>query len=79
MKYLVLLAVLVVAYLLWRNARLAERDARDDPAARRPGPPLPQEMVRCAACGLHLPRADAVAGANGLHYCSPEHLPHTGR
>lgn len=71
MKYLVLLAVIVVAYLLWRNARL-ERKSQDD---RRPArrPPGPQEMVSCPVCGLHLPRAEAVAGANGLLYCSQDH------
>ena len=73
MKYLLLLAVLVVAYLLWRNARVAARDA-SKPAP----PPLPQEMVRCAECGVHLPRADAVAGTNGLPYCSAEHRLRSG-
>lgn len=70
MKYLLLLAVLVVAYLLWRNARIA-RDARPPP--ERGQAALPQEMVRCAHCGLHLPREDSVTGGNGLPYCSQEH------
>lgn len=69
MKYLVLFAVLAVAYLLWRNARLARRDAAD----RRQAPAIPQEMVSCPVCGLHLPKNDAVAGSNGLLYCSQEH------
>lgn len=71
MKYLVLLAVLVIAYLVWRNGRL-----RDDSggAARRPAPPAqPQEMVSCPVCGLHLPRPDAVAGDDGRFYCTHEH------
>jgi uncharacterized protein len=29
-------------------------------------------MVRCAACGLHLPLADAERGPRGV-YCSKEH------
>ena len=36
MKYLVLLAVLVVAYLLWRNARLAERRDAAPPRSASP-------------------------------------------
>jgi uncharacterized protein len=71
MKYLVLLAVIFVAYLFWRNARLERRSE-----AQRPPPGTvgkPQEMVSCPVCGLHLPRADAVAGGNGLLYCSQEH------
>lgn len=70
MKYLLLIAFLVVAYLLWRNARL--RDAAAAPRASAPPPPA-LEMVSCPVCGLHLPRPDAIAGSNGRFYCSPEH------
>ena len=41
MKYLLLAAVLVVAYLLWRNARL--RDARPPRNAAKQA--QPQDMV----------------------------------
>ena len=77
MKYLLLLAVLVIAYMVWRNARL-ERGA--PPAGSRPGPAAgPQEMVSCPVCGLHLPKADAVAAGDGLLYCSQEHRLKAGR
>jgi len=69
MKYLLLFAVLAVAYLLWRNARI-ERGT--PPAGRRPVAG-PQPMVSCQVCGLHLPQADAIAGADGRFYCSQEH------
>ncbi|MCG2595577.1 hypothetical protein LZ009_22595 [Ramlibacter sp. XY19] len=74
MKYLLLAAVLLVAYLLWRNGRLADRNARARPPAP-PAPPAagPQDMVRCPVCGVHLPRPDAVPGTNGVLYCSQEH------
>ena len=71
MKYLVLIAVIVVAYLLWRNARLQRRSDAPRPPPGTVG--KPQEMVSCAVCGLHLPRSDAVTGGNGLPYCSQEH------
>jgi len=70
MKYLLLFAVLYVAYLLWRNARI--RDAGE----ARPGRGQaagPQEMVSCPVCGVHLPRSEAVPGQGGLLYCSNEH------
>jgi uncharacterized protein len=71
MKYLVLLAVLAVAYLLWRNARLARsQDPKRKPAAKAPAP---QDMVSCPVCSVHLPRGDAVAGGDGRLYCSQEH------
>lgn len=70
MKYVVLLAVLVIAYMVWRNARLErKRDAKPPEAPAI----APQEMVSCPVCGLHLPKADAVAGSNGLLYCGKEH------
>jgi uncharacterized protein len=61
--------------MMWRNARLAERAGRDAAAApaARPAAGGPQEMVRCAVCGLHLPQAEAVTDARGVTYCSPEH------
>lgn len=70
MKFLVLLAVLAVAYLLWRQARLKGPD-RD--TARPPAVAPPQDMVSCALCGVHLPRPEAVSGHDGTLYCSHDH------
>jgi uncharacterized protein len=73
-KYLLVLLVVVVAYMIWRGNRVrgGEGEARPrTPAAPSSG--KPQEMVRCPVCAVHLPRADAVAGADGLLYCSQEH------
>jgi uncharacterized protein len=74
MKYLVLLAVLVIAYLVWRNGRIERRQSQ----RRGPGAP-PQEMVGCSACGLHLPQGDALRGADGRYYCCNEHRQRAGR
>jgi uncharacterized protein len=57
--------------MVWRNNRIEDRSSS---SARRPqAPAAPQEMVRCAVCGLHLPQPDAVRGAGGVYYCSQEH------
>ena len=72
MKYLVLIAILVLAYVAWRNARLHEASHRPPPPRRGP-PALPQDMVRCPVCSVHLPKAEAVAGASGRLYCTHEH------
>jgi uncharacterized protein len=73
MKYLLLIALVVVAWLIWRNGRL--RDERETRASAKPPPPAgdPQEMVSCPVCGIHLPRSEAVPGQSGLLYCSNEH------
>lgn len=74
MKYLVLFAVLVVIYLLWRAQQRRQRTpgARADTAPRA-DPALPQDMVQCPVCALHLPRNEAVADPQGRLFCSPEH------
>jgi uncharacterized protein len=71
MKYLVLVAVLLVVYAVWRSQRSAGR--KDPPAPPPEAAGLPQDMVRCPVCALHLPRAEALIGREGRLYCSQEH------
>jgi len=66
MKYLVVLAVLAVAYTLWRSQRAAARPPQ------RPGAGAPQDMVACAHCGVHLPRGEALM-QRGRSYCCQAH------
>ena len=72
MKYLIVLAVVLVGIWFWRNNRRAE--LRDKPAARprAPGLPEPTEIVACSVCEVHLPRTDALIGGQGV-YCSDAH------
>jgi uncharacterized protein len=70
MKWLLLAAVLLVAYMMWRGGRITDKTARGKSAAAGG---RPQEMIECAACGLHLPRSEAVFGSNGRPYCSQDH------
>lgn len=59
------LAVLAVVWLVRRALR--ERQGGAPPAAGAPG-----ELVACAHCGVHLPRAEARSAPGGA-YCSEEH------
>ncbi len=72
MKYLVLIAILAVVYLLWR-ARQRPPASSSRPAAPPKSPELAQDMVRCPVCSVHLPRDEAVADPQGRLFCSPEH------
>ena len=84
MKLLVLLLVALFAAWLWRS-RLARADSdavrsaqrKRRAASRKIG--APQPIVACAACGLHLPASEALAGSQGRHYCSKSHLEQTER
>ena len=69
MKYLVLLIVLAVVVGVWRSRR-PPPPAPEKPPPR--APVLPQDMVACSHCGVHVPRAEALM--LGQHaYCCAEH------
>ena len=73
MKYLVLLIVVVVAVGLWRSRRAADTRAQQagSTAPARPVP-LPQAVLACAQCGVHVPHAEAVMAGSDA-YCCAEH------
>lgn len=78
MKYLLVLIVVVVAINIWRHQRRAQMgsDAQDSANAKpsRHSIAPPQDMVACATCGLHLPRADALTSSTaGQYFCCAEH------
>lgn len=63
-RLLLLAAIIVVVYLLIRAFRGKAPSARDNPVA--------EDMVRCARCGLHLPRSESIE-SGGRFYCGIEH------
>ena len=66
-RLLVLVILIVVAVWLVRRAlrRMADKD-------RSSAAQVPDELVRCAHCGVLLPRAEARQAAGAL-YCGEEH------
>jgi len=64
-----LISILVVVFaVVWLLRRaLASPGPESAPAAAPEG-----ELVRCAHCGVNLPRSEA-RSAGGRHYCSEEH------
>jgi uncharacterized protein len=79
MKYLLVAALVLVVFWLWRNNRETERN--DAAATRAPAPPKPgtavAEMVACEVCGLHLPKSEALIAGKGI-YCSDAHRRQAG-
>ncbi|WP_300709355.1 PP0621 family protein [Limnohabitans sp.] len=67
MKFLFLLLVALV--VIWAVKRSRVKPPAGSAQAQSSSP---TEMVACAHCGIHLPRAEAVSGQKGL-YCSTEH------
>jgi uncharacterized protein len=71
-KILLVLALVIVAYLLFRGFR---RDAGMQDSAKTSNPraaPAPEDMVRCSVCGVHLPRSESFA-SRGRFFCTDEH------
>ena len=68
MGKLLILVVLVVA-AAWQVKR-AQAGGKPPGVAQQP--PVEGELVSCARCGVHLPRAEARRVAERL-YCSEEH------
>ncbi len=66
MKYLLLLAGAVLVYFLVRKALRRRHIAQRKEGAG------PEDMVRCEACGVHLPRGESLA-VRGQFYCCVEH------
>ena len=67
LKFLLLLIVIGVVYWLFTSyKRKARREAQPQ------APAGPEDMVRCAQCGVHLPRSESLP-AGTQFYCSAEH------
>lgn len=70
MKLLLLLIAVLVLFLLLRGSW---RRARSRPPASKPADgEAPQTMLRCAQCGIHLPRDEALSGRGGV-FCGDVH------
>jgi uncharacterized protein len=67
-KYLLLIALAVLVYWIVRSAwRRRAKGGHPNKAAA-------ETMVRCAQCGIHLPRAESLI-VRGQYYCCTEHQP----
>lgn len=64
-----ILIIAGVLFALWLLRRIQTSHKRG-PA---PPPAVPEDMVRCAQCGVHLPRSESHE-ASGQYFCSEEHL-----
>ncbi len=73
-----LLVDLLVIWAVWWFVRRARHPYHRYPPHDLHGAPQRRvraagDMVACIHCGLYIPRAEALSGARGTHYCCPEH------
>jgi uncharacterized protein len=76
MKYLIVVAVVLLVLWFVRGNRRGQHPPAG--AARTGGAALPQDMVQCPVCSVHLPRSDALPGPRGQLYCCAEHRQRAG-
>jgi len=68
----VVLLLLGVVALVWLLRRAFDPKAERSDAVRAEAKPEVDDLVRCAHCGVHVPRIEAQA-REGRHFCSREH------
>jgi uncharacterized protein len=68
LKFLLLLAILFAVYWFFKSYKRKRSRGPRPPHAHRGA----EDMVRCAQCGVHLPRSEA-RQAEGQLYCGEEH------
>lgn len=73
LKFLLTLAVVVVALMLWFGKGRGGGSVRRPRAQAQPPAAPPQPMLSCVRCGLHLPRGEAFLDDSGRPYCGAEH------
>ena len=67
MKYLLLV---VVGFVVWAVIRAYKRSLDKPQAPTRSQ--AAEDMVKCAHCGVNLPRSEAIY-SGGDFFCTPEH------
>jgi uncharacterized protein len=67
-----LVLILLVVFGVWLVKRALRNAGKDEGAPAPVAPKASEELVRCAHCGLLLPRGEA-RQADGSIYCSEQH------
>lgn len=69
-----MIKLLLLAVGVWLIINILKNYARsvDRDEGSVPPPPVHEDMVRCAQCGVHLPKSESIL-SRGSFYCSDEH------
>ena len=71
-KFLLLIALAIVVYALVRGFRRHAGMQGSAPPAPPRDKAVPEDMVRCTVCGVHLPRSESFT-SRGKFFCTDEH------
>ena len=65
-----ILLLIAIGFVVWSLFRTYLRSLNTPPASTRDS--IVEDMVKCAHCGVNLPRSEAIYSGGEL-YCTPEH------
>lgn len=65
-----ILVLLVIGFVVWGIVRAYQRSLVKPPSSAKA--PVVEDMVKCAHCGVNLPRSEAIYSGGEL-FCTPEH------
>jgi len=71
-KLFFFLIIAVLVYWIIKTRTPEETEIPEDDTAENATPKSLEEMVRCAHCGVHLPRSESVT-SQGAFFCSNDH------
>ena len=79
MKYLLVMALVLGVFWMWRHNRHVEKKEERDKAKRQAAVQKlsPIDMVACAVCGVHLPKSEALRSADS-YFCGDAHRRQAG-
>lgn len=66
-----ILLLIVIGFAVWAVFRAYQRSLGHPPSRARRDPTV-EDMVKCAQCGVNLPRSEAIY-SGGDFFCTPEH------
>lgn len=72
-----MLKLLLLAVVVWLVVVLL-RHYRRGVDAPRAASPKPEDMVRCAECGVYLPKSASIL-KHGAYYCCEQHSDRAGK
>ena len=67
-----LIKLILLALAVWVVYRLIKSYGRRIKQEDEPKPKAGEDMVRCAHCGVHLPRSESIV-SHGESFCTNEH------
>jgi len=67
-----LIRLIVIALVFWLLYRMIQRMLAKPESKKPASPRVGTDMVRCAHCGIHIPKNEALQ-SDRFYYCSEEH------